>query len=129
MNLRMAILARMHQVCPLHKSFSVLNSCVASEAPHHLDTSCTVVILHCMPANLPKVVAILQTSKSLVYSMDETFVNLVPMGGASTFDVKGKKDIAVAGGDDMRGMTVSMTCKPTEEMLPLQIIFGGKTAR
>jgi hypothetical protein len=48
---------------------------------------------------------ILQVTPDLVVSMDETFLPLMPMAGAST---KGEKERAVVGGADQRGLMLTV---------------------
>ncbi len=65
--------------------------------------------------------------KRLVFSMDETYSLFVPMGGTTTFAVKGARDVPVQGLDEKAGCTMVMTCTPAGELLPLLVIVQGKT--
>lgn len=59
----------------------------------------------------------------LVFSMDETFVWLIPMGNATTFHKKGDSEVLVGRAEEKRGITASVTCDMTGRVLPLQLIY------
>ena len=63
----------------------------------------------------------------LIYSMDETSVAFIPAGNSCTFEVRGTKHVEVAGGDEKRNITVSMTSKPDGRLsVPLHSITHHK---
>jgi hypothetical protein len=66
--------------------------------------------------------------KSLIVNLDQTGVHLVPASN-TTYDKKGKRSIAVIGQDDKRQITAVVASSPIGTLLPLQLIFGGKTDR
>jgi hypothetical protein len=59
------------------------------------------------------------------YSMDETFMWFVPMGGASTWATSGSKRVPVVGSEEKKGCTAAVTIKPTGDVLPMMLIYGG----
>ena len=61
----------------------------------------------------------------LIFNWDQTGINLVPTA-LWTMDKKGKKQIAIEG---HREITVVMCGSLVGELLPLQLIYGGKTNR
>ena len=54
-----------------------------------------------------------RVTEDFTYSMDETFVWFMPIGGAYTFAPVGSNQVNIYGGDDKSGYTASVTCKPT----------------
>jgi hypothetical protein len=66
--------------------------------------------------------------KALIVNLDQTGVELVPASN-TTYDKKGKKSIAIVGQDDKRQITAVVASSPIGVLLPLQLIFGGKTDR
>lgn len=65
---------------------------------------------------------------SLVINMDQTGVHLVP-SSAWTYEKKNSSSVAVVGADDKRQITVCLASSLSGNLLPLQLIFQGKTAR
>jgi len=68
----------------------------------------------------------LQVHPSLVINMDQTGAHLVP-SDTHTYEVKGAKDVKVIGADDKRQITVCIASSLHGDLLPLQLIFQGKT--
>jgi len=64
---------------------------------------------------------------SLVVNMDQTGAHLVP-SDTHTFEVKAAKDVKVIGADDKRQITACIASSLHGDLLPLQLIFQGKTA-
>ena len=64
--------------------------------------------------------------KDLVINWDQTAVKFVPVSNW-TQEVKGTKRVEIAGTDDKRQITATLTVTASGEMLPAQIIYGGKT--
>lgn len=60
--------------------------------------------------------------------MDETGVRIVPSND-STMARKGSKQVEIIGLDDKRQITAVMACSLTGELLPLQLVYGGKTEK
>lgn len=60
--------------------------------------------------------------------MDQTGVHLVPCS-AYTYETLGSESVAVVGADDKRQITVCLGSALDGTLLPLQLIFQGKTAR
>jgi hypothetical protein len=60
--------------------------------------------------------------------MDQTGVHLVPSAGW-TYEAVGSKSVAVLGADDKRQITACVASSLDGTLLPLQLIFQGKTAR
>jgi hypothetical protein len=62
-----------------------------------------------------------------VYSMDETIVWFVPMGGCRTLAEKGSRRVYVFGSEEKKGYTISFTIKADGTVLPMQLIYQGTT--
>jgi hypothetical protein len=60
--------------------------------------------------------------------MDQTGVHLVPSSNW-TFEAVGSSSVAVIGAEDKRQITACIASSLSGELLPLQLIFQGKTAR
>ena len=60
--------------------------------------------------------------------MDQTGIHLVS-ASSFTYEMVGSSDVAVVGADDKRQITVCVSASLRGDMLPLQCIFEGKTAR
>jgi hypothetical protein len=65
---------------------------------------------------------------SLIVNMDQTGIHLVPCS-AHTYDLKGSKGVPMLGHDDKRQITACVAASMTGELLPLQLIFQGKTQK
>ena len=64
--------------------------------------------------------------KGLLYSADESFQELVS-AATDTFDVEGSKRVKGIGSEDKRGITIMITLKPTGDIAPVMLIYGGTT--
>ena len=64
--------------------------------------------------------------KDLVINWDQTAVRYVPVSNW-TQEVKGAKRVEIVGTDDKRQITATLTVTASGEMLPAQMIYGGKT--
>jgi hypothetical protein len=64
---------------------------------------------------------------SLVINMDQTGVHLAPVD-SRTYETKGCKEVKVIGAEDKRQITACIGSSLNGDMLPLQLIFQGKTA-
>jgi hypothetical protein len=60
--------------------------------------------------------------------MDQTGVHLVPASNW-TYDTVGSTSVAVVGAEDKRQITACISSSLAGDLLPLQLIFQGKTAR
>ena len=60
--------------------------------------------------------------------MDQTGVHLVP-ASSWTYEMQGSSDVPVIGAEDKRQITVCVAASLRGDLLPLQCIFQGKTAR
>jgi len=58
--------------------------------------------------------------------MDQTSVHLVPVD-THTYETKGAAEVRVIGADDKRQITACIASSPHGDLLPLQLIFAGKT--
>jgi len=65
---------------------------------------------------------------SLVINMDQTGVHLVPSSNR-TFAPIGSSSIAVLGADDKRQITCCIASSMNGDLLPLQLVFQGKTTK
>ena len=65
---------------------------------------------------------------SLIINMDQTGINLVP-AAAWTYETKGRTDISTLGAEDKRQITACLASSLYGDLLPLQLIFAGKTER
>ena len=57
---------------------------------------------------------------------DQTAIKYVPVSNW-TQGVKGAKRVPIAGIDDKRKITATLTVTASGKMLPAQVIYGGKT--
>jgi hypothetical protein len=74
------------------------------------------------------IAALPQVHPSLVVNMDQTGVHLVS-ASSWTYEMVGSSDVAVVGAEDKRQITVCVAASLRGDLLPLQCIFQGKTAR
>jgi len=65
---------------------------------------------------------------SLVINLDQTGVKLVP-SSAWTYEKRNSSSVAVIGAEDKRQITACLASALNGELLPLQLIFQGKTER
>lgn len=65
---------------------------------------------------------------SLVVNLDQTGVHLVP-ASFWTYDSVGSSSVAIVGAEDKRQITAVIASSLYGDMLPLQLIFQGKTER
>ena len=63
---------------------------------------------------------------SLVVNMDQTGVHLAPVDN-KTYNTRGGKDVKLIGADDKRQITACLASSLDGDLLPLQLIFQGKT--
>lgn len=63
---------------------------------------------------------------SLVVNMDQTGILLAP-ADCRTYETKGSKAVKVIGADDKRQITACIASSLSGDLLPLQLIFQGKT--
>ncbi len=64
----------------------------------------------------------------LVLEMDETLAPWAPMDD-STYAPKGESKVSIQGHNDKRGNTATITITRSGKLLPLQLIWSGKTKR
>jgi hypothetical protein len=64
--------------------------------------------------------------ESLVINADQTGLQLCP-GARRTYEKRGSKRVAVAGHEDKRQITCVVSSALSGELLPLQLVFTGKT--
>ena len=64
----------------------------------------------------------------LIFNWDQTAISLVP-SLQRTLDKKGDKRVAIAGHCDKRQITAVMCAALTGEVLPVQLVYEGKTRR
>jgi hypothetical protein len=77
---------------------------------------------------LAHVCCLTQVHPSLAINMDQTGVNLVS-ASSFTYEMVGSSDVAVVGAEDKRQITACVAASLRGDLLPLQLIFQGKTAR
>jgi hypothetical protein len=65
--------------------------------------------------------------RSMIINVDETGVNIVPVGNW-TMEAEGSKQVKITGLDDKRLITVTLACTASGHLLDPQIIYEGKTA-
>lgn len=65
---------------------------------------------------------------SLIINLDQTGVKLVP-SAAWTYEKRNSSSVAVVGAEDKRQITACIASSLSGELLPLQLIFEGKTER
>ena len=64
----------------------------------------------------------------LVINWDQAGVNLVPSQNW-TMEQQGTSRVEIAGINDKRQITVTLACSMSGELLPLQLLYQGKTTR
>jgi DDE superfamily endonuclease len=69
-----------------------------------------------------------QIHPSLVINMDQTGVHLVS-ASSWTYEMVGSSDVAIVGAEDKRQITACVAASLRGDLLPLQLIFQGKTTR
>ena len=78
--------------------------------------------------DLIQVVELSEVPPDLIFNWDQTAISLVP-SSQWTLDKKGKKRVAIAGHSDKRQITAVMCAALTGEVLPIQLVYEGKTNR
>ena len=78
-------------------------------------------------SEIVETVAMNDVPEDLIFNWDQTGINLVP-GALWTMDKKGNKWIKIAGLQDKRQITAVICGSIIGEILPPQLIYGGKTA-
>ena len=73
-------------------------------------------------------ISLSQVHPSLIINMDQTGVHLVPASNW-TYHATGASSVAVLGAEDKRQITACIASSLDGELLPLQLIFQGKTTR
>ena len=63
---------------------------------------------------------------SMIVNVDETGVNIVPVGNW-TMEQEGSKQVKITGLDDKRQITVTLACTASGKLLDPQVIYEGKT--
>lgn len=69
-----------------------------------------------------------EVDESLIINWDQTGVILIP-AATRTYEKQGETRVAVLGADEKRQITAVLASSMQGEMLPLQLIFAGKTER
>jgi hypothetical protein len=69
-----------------------------------------------------------QIHPSLVINMDQTGVHFVS-ASSWTYEMVGSSDVAIVGAEDKRQITACVAASLRGDLLPLQLIFQGKTTR
>jgi len=72
-------------------------------------------------------VRVFNVPMSHVFNADQTGVVLIPSGNDQTYDIKGKKDISVIGGEEKWAFTAVLGSAANGTILPFQSIWKGKT--
>ena len=75
-----------------------------------------------------EIVALNDIPGELIFNWDQTGINLVP-GALWTMDKREKKRIDISGFKDKRKITAIMCGSFMGEVLPPQLIYGGKSDR
>ena len=65
----------------------------------------------------------------LVINTNQTWIHLVPAGGARTWVEKGSKHVQILGMEDKRQIIVSVSSSATRNLLSFQLVFTGTTDR
>lgn len=65
---------------------------------------------------------------SLVINFDQTGINLVPTCN-KTYEMKGSKTVGIVANDDKRQITAVVASSLSGDLLPLQLIYQGKTKK
>jgi hypothetical protein len=63
-----------------------------------------------------------------VINFDQTGLSYCPTSGQRTYEVSASKEATVVGAEDKRAITAVAGSTMSGELLPLQLIFGGKTS-
>lgn len=72
-------------------------------------------------------VSIFLIPPSLVINVDQTTVHLLLVGNERTYATHRARDVKVAGRGDMRRVIALVSCAATGDVLPIEVIFQGKT--
>ena len=64
----------------------------------------------------------------LVIKLDQTLLSYVSLG-KYTFNSKGAKNVPIKSVDDKRQITATFTISATNDFLPMQLIYPGKTKK
>ena len=67
-----------------------------------------------------------QVPPQLIISCDQTGLNVVP-SASWTMEEEGSKRIEMAGLNDKRQITVTLAAAMTGDLLPIQVLYNGKT--
>jgi hypothetical protein len=81
---------------------------------------------HDMAYRIAALVKTYDIPKELVINSDQTALHIRPSTD-QTYDVKGVKDVKSLGKDDKRQITCTIRSAASGDLLPLQLIFQGKT--
>jgi hypothetical protein len=73
-------------------------------------------------------VALSEVDESLIVNWDQTGVILIP-AASRTYERQGETRVAVLGAEEKRQITAVLGSSMAGDMLPLQLIFAGKTER
>ena len=72
-------------------------------------------------------VSVFNVSMDRVINCDQTGIILIPSGNDRTYDIKGKKDISVVGGEEKRAYTAVVGSTAAGKFLPFQAVWKGET--
>jgi hypothetical protein len=78
---------------------------------------------------LAYLVHVYQVPPALVVNPDQTAIHFLSTGNARTYEKVGRKDVAVTGKEDKRQITPVVSSAADGTLLPLQLVFKGKTPR
>jgi hypothetical protein len=81
---------------------------------------------HDMAYSIAALVKTYDIPEELVINSDQTALHIRPSTD-QTYDVKGVKDVKNLGKDDKRQITCTVSSAASGDLLPLQLIFQGKT--
>ena len=70
-----------------------------------------------------------EVDESLIVNWDQTGVILMIPAASRTYEKQGETRVAVLGAEEKRQITAVLASSMADDMLPLQLIFAGKTER
>jgi hypothetical protein len=101
---------------------------IAAQMEMHEVSSMGAEPLAVFPQSLTVLLLSEQVHPSLVVNMDQTGANLVP-AASWTYEMMGSAAVATVGAEDKRQITACLASSLHGDLLPLQLIFQGKTER
>ena len=94
------------------------------EIPHGPSKEAQLLLTHVIVSKVDKY----NIADSLIINIDQTPTNYVPVS-QSTLTKTNSKAVAIIGSSDKRSITATFSITFSGKFLPMQLIYGGKTAK